>query len=112
MSLKTDFFDGSTGFNQQMDDVFDQGVAFVTQNLTALTADLQTAASQGKKSFTLTYVTVFEPQSLRLKGFHLKCYLAGIQAAMSEQDVYPHECALALNTSDTMETKIDFIFSF
>ena len=112
MSLKTDFFDGSTGFNQQMDDVFDQGVAFVTGNLVTLTADLRAAASQGKRTFALTYITVFEPMNLRLKGFHLKCYLAGIQRAMSEQDIYPHECALALNLSDTMETKIDFIFSF
>lgn len=112
MSLKTDFFDGSTGFNQQMDDVFDQGVALVTGLLVTITADLRSAASQGKRTFTLTYPTTFEPQNLRLKGFHLKCYLAGIQSAMSDQDIYPHEVALSLNISDTMETKIDFIFSF
>jgi endo-1,4-beta-mannosidase len=112
MSLKTDFYDGSTGFNEQMNDVFDQGEAFVTTNLATLTTELQSAAAKGLKTFKVTIVTAFEPQNLRLKGFHMKSYLAGIQSAMSAEDIYPYEVALSLNTEDTMETKIDFNFTF
>lgn len=112
MSLKTDFFDGVSGFNQQMGGVFDEGESFVTTNLATLTTELQSAASKGLQSFKVSIVTSFEPQNLRLKGNHLKCYLAGIQAGLAAQDVYSHECTLSLNTDDTMETKIDFNFSF
>ena len=112
MSLKTDFFDGSTGFIEQMNDVFDQGDAFVTASMSQLTSELQTAAAKGLRTFKVSLVTSFEPQNLRLKGFHMKSYLAGIQAGLAVEDIYPYECALSLNTDDTMETKIDFNFTF
>lgn len=112
MSLKTDFYDGSTGFNEQMNDVFDQGVAFVAASMTTLQSELQSAASKGLKTFKVTIATSFEPQNLRLKGFHLKSYLAGITAALAEEDVYSYERTPTLNTEDTMETKIDFNFTF
>lgn len=112
MSLKTDFFDGVTGFNSQMNDVFDQGELFVTTNLAALTAELQANAARGNRTFKVTIVTSFEPQNLRLRGLHMKCYLAGIQSQLAVQDVYAHECVPSLNTDDTMETKIDFNFTF
>jgi hypothetical protein len=112
MSLKTDFFDGSTGFIEQMNDVFDQGVVFVTTNLTALTADLQANAAKGNKSFKLTYSTAFEPANLRLKGLHMKSYLAGIQSGLAVQDIYSYECVASLNTDDTMITSIDLSFTF
>jgi len=111
MSLKTDYFDGASGFNQQMSDVFDQGEAFVTTNLSALTAELQTNAAKGLQAFKVSIQTTFEPQNLRLKGYHLKTYLAGIQSGLAAEEIYPHECILALNTEDTMETKIDFQFN-
>jgi hypothetical protein len=112
MSLKTDFYDGSTGFIEQMNDVFDQGSAFIVAQSAALTTELQAAAAKGLKTFKVTIVTSFEPTNLRLKGFHMKSYLAGIQSQLAVQDIYSYECALSLNTDDTMETKIDFNFTF
>ena len=112
MSLKTDFYDGSTGFIEQMNDVFDQGVAFVTTNSALLTTELQAAAAKGLKVFKVTIVTSFEPQNLRLRGLHMKSYLAGIQQQLATQDIYSYECVPTLNTDDTMETKIDLSFNF
>ena len=112
MSLKTDFYDGSTGFNTQMNDVFDQGEAFVAASMSTLTTELQANAAKGLKAFKITITTTFEPANLRLKGFHLKSYLAGITSGLAAQDVYSYECIPTLNTEDTMETKIDFNFTF
>lgn len=112
MSLKTDFLDGSNGFTQQMADVFAQGKTFVVSNSTALKTALQTAASKGQKKFTVTIETTFEPANLRLNGLHLQTYLAGIQAALADEDVYSYEVSLSLNTSLTTTTSIDFTFSF
>lgn len=112
MSLKTDYLDGSNGFTQQMADVFDQGKSFVAANMSALTSALQLAASKGQKKFVVTVETTFEPANLRLNGLHLQTYLAGIQAALADQDIYNYEVTLALNTSLTTTTSIDFNFSF
>lgn len=112
MSLKTDFLDGSNGFTQQMADVFAQGKSFVVSNSATLTSALQTAASKGQRKFTVTIETTFEPANLRLNGLHLQTYLAGIQAALADEDVYNYEVSLALNTSLTTTTSIDFTFSF
>ena len=112
MSLKTDFLDGSNGFTQQMADVFAQGKAFVSAHSGVLTTALQTAASKGQKKFVVTIETTFEPANLRLNGLHLQTYLAGIQAALSDEEVYSYEVSLALNTSLQTTTSIDFIFSF
>lgn len=112
MTLKTDFFDGASGYNQQMADVFAAGESFVSTNLSTLTAELQSNAAKGLQSFKVTIPTTFEPQNLRLKGNHLKCYFSGIQAALAAEDIYSHECSLSLNTDDTMETKVDFLFNF
>ena len=112
MSLKTDYLDGANGFTQQMADVFAQGKAFVAANSGALTSALQLAASKGQKKFTVTIETSFEPANLRLNGLHLQTYLAGIESALSDEDIYNYEVTLALNTSLTTTTSIDFIFSF
>lgn len=112
MSLKTDYLDGSNGFTQQMADVFAQGKAFVAANSSVLTTALQSAASKGQKKFTLTVETAFEPANLRLNGLHLQTYLNGITSALSDEDIYNYEVTLALNTSLTTTTSIDFTFSF
>jgi hypothetical protein len=112
MSLKTDYLDGANGFTMQMADVFDQGKSFVATNVAALTSALQTAASKGQKKFVVTVETTFEPANLRLNGLHLQTYLAGIQTALADQDIYNYEVTLALNTALTTTTSIDFNFSF
>ena len=82
MSLKTDFLDGANGFTQQMADVFAQGQAYITANLTALTTELQTNASKGIKNFKVTLLSPFEPSNLRLKGLHMQTYFSGISAGL------------------------------
>ncbi len=112
MSLKTDYLDGANGFTQQMAGVFAAGESFVTTNLATLTSELQTAASKGLKAFTVTILTTFEPANLRLEGTHLATYLAGIEAALADEEIFNYEALLSLNTTDATTTSIDFAFSF
>lgn len=112
MSLKTDYLDGVNGFTQQMADVFAQGQAYVTTNLSALTTELQSNAAKGNKKFKVTLLSPFEPANLRLKGLHMQTYFAGIRAALMAEDIYDYEVVIELNTADTTDTKIDLTFSF
>jgi len=112
MTLKTDFFDGATGLHTQMNDVFDQGAAFVTANLASLTSEMTTAAASGIINFTVSIESTFEPAALRLEGLHLQHYIAGIVAQLAIEDIYSHEVVISLNTSNTTTTSIDFAFSF
>lgn len=112
MSLKTDYFDGLTGFNQQMAACFDAGVAFVGLQAAALTTELQAAAAAGKKTFTVTIATADSPEYLRLNGLFAQTYLAGITSGLASEDIYSYECAPTLNLTDSVTVKIDFKFTF
>ena len=112
MTLKTDYFDGASGFTAQMAGVFALGEAFVVTNSATLTTELQTAASKGLKAFVINIITSDEPANLRLNGIHLDTYLAGIEAQLAQEDIYNYEVTLSLNTSDATDTSIDFTFSF
>lgn len=112
MSLKTDFYEGPNGFNQKMADVFAAGQSFVTTNLAALTTELQAAAAQGLREFTVNLVTSFEPANLRLEGTHMETYFAGITHQLGTEEIYDYEITLSLNTSDTTTTSVDFNFNF
>lgn len=112
MSLKTDYFDGLTGFNAKMSVVYDAGKAFVVTNSAILTSALQAAAASGKKSFIVTIDVPFEPSNLRLQGIHMKTFLAGIVEQMGTEDIYSYEVTPTLNTSDCLSTSIDFKFTF
>lgn len=116
MSLKTDFYDGATGLHEKCNDAFDAGVTFVTvDNLAAISAALINAAAAGNTKFQVTLMTTYNPSILRgNKGNNLilKSYLAGIQAGLADQEIYAYECAPALNTSDSVDTKIDLNFNF
>lgn len=116
MSLKTDFYDGSTGLLTQCDLAFAAGSSFVTvTNLTAISNDLKAKAALGLTSFTLTYPTSYNPLALRgNKGNNLilKAYLAGIQDGLAAQNIYDYEVSPTLNVSDTVTTSIDLNFNF
>ena len=116
MSLKTDFYDGSTGLLTQCDTAFAAGSAFVTvTNLVAISNDLKSQAALGLTTFTLTYPTSYNPVALRgNKGNNLilKAFLAGIQDGLAAQNIYDYEVAPALNVSDTVTTSIDLNFTF
>jgi len=112
MSLKTDYFDGANGFNTKMNDAFVAGQGFVTTNLAALTTSLQENAAKGLKTFTVNYVTTFEPANLRLNGIHQQSYFSGIKHQLGTEEIYDYEITLTLNTSDNTTTSIDFTFAF
>lgn len=115
MTLKTDYYDGLTGLNQQLKDAFDAGATYVSTNFTALQTALLTAASEGKTKFTVTLNTVYKPTPMRANnGDNLlkKAYFAGIAQGLGDSDIYSYECELKLNTSDSVTLKIDFNFNF
>lgn len=116
MSLKTDFFDGSTGLQTQCNNAFDAGSTFVvTTNLAAISDALKENAAAGNTKFTVTLLTTYSPSILRgNKGNNLilKAYLAGIQSGLAAQDIYNYECSPSLNVTDSVDTSIDLNFTF
>ena len=112
MSLKTDYLNGSTGFYEQMDDVFAQGEAWVTSNSSTISAGLITNAAKGLKTFTINAGVAFEPSNLRLLGLHWKSFQAGVISGLAAQNIYNYECVVSLNTSDSLSTSIDLNFTF
>ena len=112
MSLKQDFYDGSTGFNQWMQDIFDAGESWIINLNTTLSADLKSEAAKGNKTFNLRYIVSFETENLRLEGTHLYTFFAGIQSALANEGIYEYECSPTLDTSDQLETYIILNFTF
>lgn len=115
MSLKTDYFDGATGLQTQMDNAFAAGAAFVVTNMATLSAALIANAGQGLTKFTVSVVTNDSPVKLRGNvgnNLFLKSYLAGVVDGLAAQQIYDYECSLELNVSDTVTTYIDFNFHF
>lgn len=78
----------------------------------ALSSGLIAAASAGNTTFTISVLTGFEPSNLRLKGVHMQTYFAGIIHELAEQGIFSLYVSLALNTSDTASTGVDFKFNF
>ena len=110
MSLKSDYYDGVTGLLQQCDTAFVSGQSFITSNLTAISDDLKSQASQGITKFTLTYTTTYNPSILRgnkANNLILKSYLAGIQDGLASQAIYDFEVTPSLNVADSVITGID-----
>ena len=94
--------------------VVTQGVG-TTGNYTALQTSLKNAAAQGSTNFTVSLPTNYNAGYLRANnGNNLlrKAYFAGIQQALASSDIYNYECSLALNVSDSVNTKVDLIFNF
>jgi hypothetical protein len=116
MSLKYDYFDGSTGLLMQCDAAFAAGQTFVNvTNLTAISNDLKAQAALGLTTFTLNYPTTYNTTALRgNKGNNLilKAYLAGIQDGLASNNIYDYEVSPSLNVSDTINTSVDLNFTF
>ena len=118
MSLRDEYFEGSTGISQKMQDAHDAGVALVSGEggqSAAIIAGLHDAASKGLKKFTVTVPVTFNPAALRgNKGDNLilKSFLSGVTEALSTGLIYDFECTPTLNTSDTVDTSLDLNFSF
>lgn len=112
MTLKDSYYNGLTGLNQQLNDAFDAGSAFIVANLVSIASSLTTEAANGNTKFTITLVTNYKTVALRLNGLMLKAYLAGITAGLAAEDLYSYEVIPALNTTSTTDTKIDLNFTF
>lgn len=111
-TFKEDYFDGATGFHQQMADCFAAGEAFIVANAALITAGLQSAAASGKKTFTINLVTVDNPSYLRLNGTYAQTYLNGISQALADGEIYSYECTPVLNLSDSVSVSINLNFTF
>jgi len=80
---------------------------------TTLTNGLASAAASGTTKFTITLITVDNPAYLRMNGAYLDAYLAGIYQALADEGIFStYEVTLELNTSDSINTGIDFNFTF
>jgi hypothetical protein len=122
MSLKYDYFDGSTGLLMQQDAAFAAGQAFVTTNQTQISSDLKTNAAAGFTIFTLNYPATMSSAILRgangggrqtvPNNLILKAYLAGITDGFATQMIYSYEMVPQLNITSNVDTTIDLNFSF
>jgi hypothetical protein len=120
MSLRAQYFDSSTGLTAKLQAAHDAGVVLVGTGTgvgqwDAITAGLQLNAAAGLKTFTITIPTTYLPAALRgNKGNNLivKAYFSGIVEQLSDQLIYNFECTPVLNTSDTVDTKVDLNFTF
>lgn len=117
MSLKTDFYDGSTGLNQKMDAAFAAGAAYVVTNNATLSAGLIAAAAAGTTKFTVNILGVGGLNAGYLRANNgnnllLKSFFAGIVDGLAAQAIYNYECTPTLNVSDTVNTSVDFNFNF
>lgn len=112
MTLRTSYFDGETGLQAKLLAAFDAGAALVTTNNTAITTGLQTAAAQGKTTFTVQLTTTYQPAALRLQGLLMQAFLDGVSYQLASEDIMAFECTPSLNTSDLATLKVDLLFNF
>lgn len=84
----------------------------VTTNSAAITTGLTDAANKGQKKFTLNYSVSYQPSDLRLLGPLWEAFKTGILQGLAAQDIMGNEVAVALNTSDNLNTSIDLKFAF
>jgi secreted protein with Ig-like and vWFA domain len=83
----------------------------VTGNATISSA-LITAAGKGQKSFTVNLTLSYDPADLRLEGPKWEAYKSGMAEGLAENDIMSNEYTITLNTSDSVSTSVDIIFSF
>lgn len=117
MSLRDSYFVGGTGLNSQMDAAFAAGQAYVTTNLTPLSAALLAAAAQGQLQFSAVMTGTGSVNAGYLRANNgnnllLKSFFAGIIDEMSIQQIYHYQVFLKLDVSDNVNTNVIFCFNF
>lgn len=100
------------GYTLQMWDCYENGVAWVSSNLSSLQTDIRNNAIMGKQKFTISYTVSYQVANLKLLGPHFESFIAGVQAGLQDQAIYPYEYEASLNTTDSNTTKIDLKFDF
>jgi hypothetical protein len=88
------------------------GVTLITTNLATISTEMQNAAAQGKKTFTVTLVVSFQPDDLKLEGNLWSAYSSGVESQLIAEEVYSNEVSVTLNVSDTNQLQLDLNFTF
>ena len=113
MSLKTDY-----GLAAALDTAFNAGKDYIGTELApgsaypTLSAGLTDAASQGKETFLISVAVLHAPETLKLQNKYWLAFQSGMYQALADEGIYNTEVTFTLNVADTLETKIDFNFSF
>ena len=81
-------------------------------NLAAITTAMAAAAAKGQKKFTVNIGVSYQAADLRALGPLWSAFQSGVFQAMASQDVTNNEVAVALNTSDQLNTSLDLKFQF
>lgn len=117
MSLRDSYFNGPTGLQQQMDDAFAAGQAYVSSNLSVLQTGLESNAAQGKLQFKIVVTGTGTGNAVYLRGsngrnLYLRSFFAGIIEAMSGEEIYDYQVKLQLDISTGASTNVIFLFNF
>lgn len=121
MSLRTDYTGAldtalalarGTGYNHFHNDAADSDLSGTPGIKDTITADMASAAAQGLKTFTLTYIVTFQPNDLRLGGPLWSAYQSGVREALYSEDLMGNEVVVNLNTSDAAILQVDLVFTF
>jgi len=110
MSLRTDF---TGAYDTKIAEARTAGKdSILTTNLAYITAQMALASGAGKQSFTVTITVSYQPQDIRTAGNLWEAYKSGVEEGMASEDVVGNEVSVELNTSDTVTTQVDLVFSF
>ncbi len=109
MTLKSTF---AGGLSSALSTAHAAGLAWVVSNTAAISALMVTASASGKKTFTVTLPTSFQPADLRLLGPLWFAYQTGVQQGLAVEEIYNSEVTVNLNTADQVTTSIDLVFTF
>jgi hypothetical protein len=110
MSLRTDY---TGSLNSKLAQARAAGRDFViVDNLATLVSELQLAAGQGKRSFSVSLVVSYQPSDLRAKGPLWSAYSSGLLEGLHSEDIMSNEASVSLDDSDSLTTRIKFNFSF
>lgn len=90
----------------------DAGTALIVTSNASISTQMQAAAAQGKKEFTITLSVSFQPEDLRLEGSLWEAFKTGVEFQLAQEELYSNEVSVELNTSDTMNLQLDLSFNF
>ena len=77
-----------------------------------LQSGLATAADNGQETFTVKIMCNFNPAILRLGTKYWEAFKTGAMTALATERIYNYEVSLTMDTTDTIDLKINFNFTF
>ena len=110
MSLRTDY---TGSLDTKLAEARTTGRSSVlVDNLAYIQSEMAAASAKGLKKFTVTISIGYQPQDIRVGGNLWSAYQSGIQEALYSEDLMNNDVSIELNTTDTVETKADLVFTF